>query len=286
MTVLIPAPTAFSVVPCFQSAPFVSGYHMGVTGNFTFTLGAGAARALTNDFIVQYPSFSPTLPSNITVDVSTVGLNGCYPVSIASLGLANNQLFPVYVVTDTSGTYASGSTTANGPYAIVATGNNFLPPQMNSFVRVGWVWIDQSNGHILPMLQAGHGSEREYLLNAPIAVLTNGLAFAAPAEVDLTATVGLIPPNRNSKVMLNVQLTGTATSSFVYLQPNNFSAAGATATTVHTPVAALDMGVMVDMVCGTDSTTGHAAIKYLVDSGSSVTIQIAGFTDSLGNTLT
>jgi hypothetical protein len=285
MTVLVPVPTAFSVVPSFQSFPFVSGYHMNVTGNTTLTVGPGAARALTNDFVIQYPSFSASLPGNISVDVSTVGLNGCYPVAISSLGLTNNQLFPVYVVTDTSGTFATGSVTTNGPYVIVATGNNFLPPNMNSFRRIGWLWVDHTTGFILPMLQQGDGNEREYLLNAPITVVSGGTSFTTPAEVDLTSTVGLIPPNRNSKVMLNVSLTGAGTSSFVYLQPNNFSASGATATTVLTQVASHALGVMVDMVCGTDATTGDAAIKYLVDSGSAVTIQIAGFTDSIGNHL-
>jgi len=284
MSVFIPSPTAFATVPSFSSPNFVSGYHIVPTGNTTMTVSAGCARALTNDFIIQYPSFSASLPSNITVDVSTVGLNGCYPVSIASSGLTYNQLFPVYVVTDTSGTYATGSTTANGPYVVVATGNNFLPAGMNSFCRIGWVWISESTSYILPMQQSGNGNEREYLLNAPITVLSGGTATTA-TEVDLTSTTGIVPPNRNSKVNFNVQLTGTSTSSYVYLQPENFSASGATGTTILTPVASHALGVMVDMVVGTDSSTGDAAIKYLVDSGSAVTIQVAGFTDSIGNYL-
>ena len=284
MSVFIPAPTAFATVPSFQSAPFVTGYNIEATGNTTFTVSPGAARALTNEFVIQYPSFSATVPGNITADISTVGLNGCYPNSIASLGLAYNRLFPVYVVTDTSGVRASGSVSANGPFVIVATGDNFLPAGVNSFRRIGWLWVSQATGYILPMAQSGNGNEREYLLNAPITAISGGTEHTTAAEIDLSATTGIVPPNRNSKVNLNVQLTAAAATSLVYLQPQSFAAA-TTATSVLAQVASDAMGVMVSMVCGQDATTGNAAIKYLVDNGSAVTILVAGFTDSLGNSL-
>lgn len=288
MATFIPAPTAFSTVPAYQSNPFVSGYEMAVTGNTTLTVNSGAARALTNNYIIQYPSFSPSVPGVITVDVSTVGLNGCFPVSIASLGLSYNTLFPVYVIANSSGTFAANSIDAStptfssaGPAVVVATGSNFLPNGFDMFRRIGWVFIDESNGHLINMVQSGHGNDRTYLIPAPVAALSGGNQTGATA-VDLSVHSGVVPASAGIIVTLSVAFTANSAGDYCELTPYNLSSVAGV--TVASPAAAL-MTVNQDIITGVNSS-GNAAINYLVSSGSdALTLSVSGFVDSLGNTL-
>ncbi len=286
MSFFIPVPTGFSTVPAYQSNPFVSGLNMAVTGDTTFTMSPGACRALTNNYVLQFPSYSPNVPGNVTVDISTQGLNGCYPSSIASLSLASNTVFPVYAVANSSGTATVPGAASNGPLTafVVATGNNFLPPNMDMFRRVAWVYVDYSTGEIIPWDQFGQGTERTYLLQDPVTALSGGVADT-PTAIDLTnnSGVGVVPPSVVS-VNLNLSLTGTAVASYLYVEPTGLTAGSVTPTQLVTPTASEPLAANMSLLTGLN-TSGDSSINYWVDSGSSATILVAGFTESLGNTL-
>ena len=216
----------------------------------------------------------------VTVDVSTVGANGCYPVSIASLGLTNNTVFPVYVLSNSSG--GDNENTA----VVVATGNNFLPPNYDSFRRIGWAFIAYSTGYLLPYVQSGHQTERLYILQDPVTVLSAGAA-TTKTTLDLTSTVGLVPPNRNVEVVLNVEITPNAADGYVVLEPSLLTSGSLPPTQIFGSVAGHKNSSMVRMIATPNASTGDANISYFVDNSSSAsTINLVGFVDSLSTALT
>ena len=284
MATYLPAPQS-AAVPIFSSNPFVTGFNMAVTGNTTFTLTPGAARAMTSDFVISYPSYSANLPALITVDVSTVGANGCFPVALASLGLGLQTQFPVYIIEKSSGTTDGSLNPAVNAVCVVATGNNFLPAGYDAFRRIGWVYIDDVTLHILPMTQSGNGNERTYVLQDPLTPVSGGNA-TAQTVVDLTINDGAVPAIPNVKVLLNVEIAPSAANGYVCVEPGNATAASLAPVEIIGSVAAVKNSSYVEMISTPNATTGNAEIKYFVDNaGSAATINVVGFEDSLGNTL-
>lgn len=280
MAYFIPAPTAFPVVPDFSSNPFVTGFELAVTGNFTFTVQPGAARALTSDFVIEYPSFIPNLPAVITADVSTVGLNGCFPHSIASLGLADHTMFGVYIIANSAGT-TGGSLNSNiAPAVVVATGNNFLPAGYDVFRRIGYVLIDDANGHLIFMEQSGRGNDRQYHLNAgPLAVSAGNATIAT--SLDLTAGDGVVPPGAGQNVILGLVINGNAANAYLRVYPTGNTVGNGTAGLI-TPVATQTLAAEGELNVGVNNI-GNASIDYLVNNaGTTATIVVNGFVDSLG----
>jgi hypothetical protein len=167
---------------------------------------------------------------------------------------------------------------------VVATGNNFLPPNMDMFRRVGWVYVAYSTGYIIAWDQFGQGTERTYLLQDPVTAISGGSDTTATA-IDLTndSGVGVVPPSVVS-VNLNLSLTGAAAASYLYVEPYNLTAASATPTKLVTTTASEPLATNVNILTGLN-TSGDSSINYWVDSSSSATILVAGFTESLGNTL-
>lgn len=280
MAYFIPAPTAFPVIPDFSSDPFVTGFELAVTGNTTFTVQPGAARALTSDFVIEYPSFIPNLPAIITADIANVGLNGCFPNSIASLALADHTMFPVYIIANSSGT-TGGSLNANiAPAVVVATGNNFLPANYDVFRRIGFMLVDDANGHLIFMEQSGHANERKYILNAGPVALNAGNATAA-TSVDLTIGDGIIPPGAGHNAILNLAINGNAASAYLRIYPTG-NLVGNGAAGLITPVGGATLGAQGQLNAGINNL-GNASIDYLVNNaGTTATIIVDGFVDSLG----
>jgi hypothetical protein len=288
MATFIPAPTQFSTVPSFQAPPFVSGFRIIVTGNTTFTVAPGVCRALTSPSLIQFPSFAAGIPATITVDVSTVGANGCYPNSIASLGLSHNTVYGVYICSVSSGTLASSSTpavTTGAPIVVVATGNNFLPAGYDTFRRIGLVQIAHSTSYLIPMTQSGHMNERVYTLQDPFVALSAG-GSTTPAVIDLTANDAPIVPNQYIDVVLNVEITPNAADGYVCVEPGALTAGTVSPTQIFGSVAGHKNSSYVRMTATPNSSTGNANIQYFVDNSSSAsTINVCGFVDSIGNAL-
>lgn len=282
MAVLIPSPN-FSTIPSLQSNPFVTGFNITITGSTTFTVSPGSARALTSGYIIAYPAGTPNMPANIAVDVSTVGAGGCYPHSIASLALANDTLMGVYVVANSSGT-TGGSLNPNiAASVIVATGDNFLPSNYDSFCRIGFVYIDSGTGNLIWMSQSGNGNERTYILNAGPAAVSAGNATTS-TSLDLTSGDGVVPPGAGTLVYLGLTLNGNAAGAYVRLFPTGNLTGNGSAGAI-TPVATQTLGVADEMVTGV-ATNGDASINYLVNNtGTTTTIIVQGFVDSLGASL-
>lgn len=279
MAIFIPVPS-FNHIPDFAAAPFVTGFELAVTGNTTLTVQPGACRAMTSDLVIEYPSFIPNLPAVVTIDIATVGLNGCFPHSIASLALANDTMFPIYAIDRSSGT-TSGSLDSNvAPAFVVATGNNFLPNGWDAFRRIGWCYVDSATGHLIWMAQSGHNNERVYQLNAGPLALSAGNATVA-TELDLSAGDGIIPPGAGINAMLSMLINGNAAGAYLRLYPTG-NLVGNGAAGVITPVAGQNLSVEGALTVGINNL-GHASIDYLVNNaGTTATITVIGFVDSMG----
>lgn len=279
MAYLIPAPTAFPVIPDFQSSAFVNGFELDITGDTLFTVQPGMARAMASDFVIAYPSFSANLPAEIEVDIAEVGPNGCFPVSIDSLALANKTMFGVYAIAKSSGTTGGSLNAELATAIVVATGNNFLPAGYDVFRRIGLVYVDDATGFLIFMSQAGHANERTYMLEDTFAVVSAGSEIAA-TPVDLTINDGIVPPGQHL-VFLGLTLNGNAAGSYLQIFPTGDAVNNPVAGLV-TPVAAETLGASDQMICGINSL-GNASIDYLVDNaGSDASIFVKGFADSLG----
>ena len=285
MAYFIPAPVQtaqqpINLIPDFNSFPGVSGFNLSVASNTTMTVTPGYARAFNNDFAISYPGSIPNLPANITINTAVVGANGVYPNSIASLGLTENTVFGVYIIAKSSGTTDGSLNPSVSPAAVIATGNNFLPPGYDAFRRIGLAFINESTGNLIVMNQAGNANERVYMLEAPVQVLSAG-ASTTFAHVDLTVNGGPVLPEADVEVIMQIAFTANAAGDTVTLQPY-----GQTGSTV---VVAAPAGALMELnqtILTGLNTSGNAAIDYKVSSGSdAVTLNVAGFKDSLGNSL-
>lgn len=280
MAYLIPAPTAFPVIPDFQSSAFVNGFELAITGDTLFTVQPGMARAMASDFVIAYPSFSANLPAEIEVDIAEVGPNGCFPVSIDSLALADKTMFGVYAIAKSSGTTGGSLNAELATAIVVATGNNFLPAGYDVFRRIGLVYVDDATGFLIYMAQSGHANERIYRLNEGPLALSGGNA-TVQTELDLTAGDGIIRPGSGTNAILGLVINGFAGSSYLQLWPTDNLDGNGTAGLV-TPAATETMSAEGSIIVG-QNALGNAAIDYLVDNaGTTASIVVAGFVDSLG----
>jgi hypothetical protein len=169
----LPHPTFFPMfnngtfsVPNYGSNPFLEGFELTITpttsptwlsGGTQFTLNPGAARDFTSDFVISYNPYSISgLPAKISVDLNNTGPGGCYPIAFQYVNIvAVSEALAVYVIGDSTG--------VNVTSAIVATGNNFLPPGYNKWRRVGTVLISNTTKQLIQVTQTGSGREREYV---------------------------------------------------------------------------------------------------------------------------
>lgn len=150
-----------SLVPDYSQDPFLSGFHLTITGSNTLTLSAGSARSYNSDFVISYnPFLSSSLPRELSLDISTTGVLGCYPTPIENYLFSDDTTFNVYVLGDSSG--------VNSPTAVVATGNNFLPNGYDKWRKVGSVYVDSVTRLLIGFVQSGNGVDRTYLFNTNI----------------------------------------------------------------------------------------------------------------------
>jgi hypothetical protein len=295
MAYFIPVPTNIETTPDVASTygvpmAFISGFEMKYVSNTVFTVQPGNANAENNGATIQYPSVLPTLPGIITVDITqlagpgllqgnqvTAGTSGYYPTSIPNLGLSAHTTFAVYVIGDSSG--------FNNPIVVLATGNNFVPnaaPPLrsyDSFRRIGFITIDNTTGFILPFIQSGSFTDREYMFANDVQVLSAGTA-TVPTIIDLSINNGPIVPGPTSQVKFVVGLTPNAAGDDVSFVPTGLTSSSYPVF-VQNPGAAR-LALQIEMIPGVDPVNGHAAIDYLNSTAlASTDVFVAGFTDSL-----
>jgi hypothetical protein len=286
MAYLIPSPTAFPTVPNYSSYAGVTGFKMSVPTTTSLTLSPGYARASTNDYAITYPTNQPNVPSVITINTNVTGPNGCYPVPLSQTGITSPTVFGVYVIARSSGTTDGSLNNAITTAAVIATGNNFLPPGYDVYRRIGLVYVNNAGFVIIPWIQTGDDNERLYTLQNGVAELAAGAAIAY-TTVDLTSAAGVIPPNKTTNVTFLASLVANAAGGYFQLKPSSIPASGASPIQIVNNVATIAAASnIVCAVSGNASLNGDASIDYLVDNaGSNLTLSVAAFSDSLGTQL-
>jgi len=268
MAYLIPSPTKFTTSPDFQSDPWISGFELSVLSDTVIRVEAGAARCLWNDFIISYPSTSAGLAPYMTADTTVTGPNGCFPYPASVLDTSTNLVCGLYIVSNSSGSY-------NGtvPALIIATGNDFLPPNYNVYRRIGLVGFN-TTGALISWSQSGTSLERTYSLYTPVNAVQNGTSSTF-VPVDLTAGNGVVPPKYPTTVSFTFNATQTGEG-----QTATFSAD----TTGISQIAYSSTSDSGTMVAGLNAL-GNASLRYKVVSGESITWGIRAFVDNMGNRL-
>lgn len=210
-------PTALQnqpLVPDYSSNPFVSGYELHITGNSTFTLNPGAARAYNSSFVITYnPFLTPGLPQKLNLDLTKVGPLGCFPYPINNVSLLDFTSLNVYAIASTSGNENIATS------AVVATGDNFLPPGYDAWRKVGTVYVDDGTRFLDRMLQLGSENERTYLLDNFLPSSSYGPTSFFP----LPLSTGRSPcnPKFTTEVLIQTVYTANALGDFAALSPKN-----------------------------------------------------------------
>lgn len=272
---IIPSPTKFSKTPNFSSNPWIEGFEQKYVSDTIFTVGPGAARALTTDFVISYPTNVPGSNGLIRVDTSVIGLNGCYPRALSELNLTHNTVFSVYIVASSSGTSSGNNSTS----VIVATGDNFLPDGYDAYRRIGLIYIFQSDLSIAPWTQSGLGAYRKYTLKTPVNAVQNG-SVTTLTPVDLSINHGVVPPGNPSDIMITWAVTNSDDNQTVTFSPGGVGSANAT----FTGNAEL-WNNAINITAGTN-TAGRASLSYRVAVGDQIiTWGVREFSDYMGNSI-
>lgn len=274
-------------VPNYSSDAGVSGYHLDFISPIQMFLNPGYARAFGSDFGISYPGNVPSGSPYILLDLTVLGAGGCYPKLASDLSLANDTVFGIYVIAKSSGTTNGSLNPAVNVSAVIATGDDFLPPGYDVFRRVALCYIDSATGLLIKWIQAGEGSDKQYLLQDPVLAVSAGVS-TTDVDLDLTSGDGVIPPGHANYAQLNISLVAGAAGQSVSVAPTVLNATTLPPLTF-VATAAVENTWSTEIVCGVLGSVfdhGNAAIKYRVsDVAAAATISVAAFTDSLGNSL-
>jgi hypothetical protein len=290
MAYFIPNPTAFSVIPDFSSAPAVSGFHLDFISTTQMFLNPGYARAFGSDFPIVYPSIVPNAPSYILLDTTVVGAGGCFPFAISDMTLASNTVFGIYVIAKSSGTTDGSLNPSVNVSAVIATGDNFLPPGYDAFRRVALCYVDSSTNLLIKWIQSGFSNDRQYMAQDAVRVLTAGNATTYTL-IDLTTGNGIVPPGHANYAELTLSLNPAVVGDELEVTASVLTPGTLAAVSLVGNVASQTIQTTGEIVCGIAggnvfATNTNAAINYKVTNvGDVANIWVSGFTDSLGNNL-
>lgn len=240
---------------------YIYGYQLARTGNTTLTLTSGEARSNQNatDIVTSSVGFNVVA---LTINGTIVGANG-----MARAVMAASTSYYVFVIGDSTGNYPVASLLDTSQFSPL------LPTGYDVFRRVGFVRTDAS-GFILPFSQMGCGVERVIFYDAPVSILAAGTATTM-TTVQLGASV---PQNSYSGlVYLDVQYTPNGATDVA-----EFQVGGSTATSGCVRFGTGVAGAQVGQVCVPFRTLGGVPqIRYKVTAGDTISLALAGYTDSL-----
>jgi hypothetical protein len=230
---------------------YLNGLALTWLSSTTFQVGAGACADSTNqaDLISN---------NNITVSVSTTGVNGLDVGSVA-----NNTFYRVYLISSSRGLKPTG--------VLLSTSNvPAMPLDYDMFRRIGFI-LTNGAGQIVNFYCIGSATRRCFF-DAPITVL-NALGNTAYTALNLTTLLGLPPGVQLVKV--NYRFVPNAAGNSFVLRPA--VSVSTTNIIIPAPVAAQPIGGVLDIM--TDSTQ---SIAYKTTAANdALSLFIAGFEDIL-----
>jgi hypothetical protein len=227
---------------------YVNGFRIGIVDNTNASVSVGLCRDSTNVFDI-------VMSSSKTLNMATNGVNGLDTGTFAA-----SNCYNVFVIADSSG--------FNSP-AVLASLNitsPVLPGGYDIFRRVGFITSDGST-HIIVFNQIGTGSEKFYLFQDPVSILSGGTQTAFTS----VSTIAVVPSILGIRVILQSAFTPAAASNTA-----NVRAGGSLGTNGQT-VTGQVTGVVLN---STIQTISKLAVEYKVSAGS-LSLGIVGVVDSL-----
>lgn len=247
-----------SAIPMAQVRfPYVSNLEIAITGDTTLTVQPGQCRSDDNQFQIVNREI-------VNVDAAHVSLAG-----LDTGVLENNTLYGVYLIGDL--------VTARVSKVIVSKNLEIpvMPFQYNAFRLIGFVRTDGS-AHFLPGKFYGHGSERTFVYDTPVATAVTAGAAVAYAAVDLES---IVPPQDGLPVLVSYEATPSASGSALSLHSFGGSANGYSAV-VTGQVASEDVTGVEEVLAGLNAGAPAVAYKWS-GAGNTVALSVSGYRYSL-----
>ncbi len=261
---------------------FVQGFSPLTFTTTTMTVSAGAARAITNEWVLEYPGNIPNVPGFLTVSISTLGVGGCYPVLPTAPASGKLAMYPLYIVGNSSGT-TGGSLNANVvPGLVIATADQGFIPYPNDVAQcIGFVLLNDA-GQLVPYSINGPYNNRQVMLQDAMPILVAG-AVVGPTVVPITfgvSTGGNLLAKYVSSVNLLYAFTPNAAADIATLIPTGLTSASVAPVEIKTNGTAAVRGNVI-MPVGTTTVggvTGVAAVSYgLTSTSDSLSLWLSGF---------
>lgn len=200
------------------------------------------------------------LTTGVTIDTSTVGLNG-----IDTGVLLASKVYAVYLVGDP----VSGQ--ATGAMVSLSFTTPYLPFNYSTFKLIGYAITDASVHFLKGYWTGGNSTSRLFMYDAPQATAVTAGAATTATGIALTT---LVPAVNNLPVWLYTDMTPSAASRVLSLTPGNATGIAVKITgqvgTVHVTA---NSQVLSQLVAGVPT------VNYLwsAGGGDAVAINVAGF---------
>jgi hypothetical protein len=290
MTAFVPVPKKFTTTPSYESPAYVSGLNQTVLDETRFSISSGCCRDVTTDTRIVFDGVSVGSNGFITVDVSTVGSNGCYPWALDKLTYVRNTIFPVYIISAPSGTGPAN------PAVIVATGDDFLPPDYTAYCRIGFIniYFDPSDGPLYTISkwsQSGDSSRKVYQSQRSVSPIS-GAINGTFTQIDMTSVNRFVPPKDNVEIMFTVQYQPSDVSSKIMFSRDGIDSPPSPiprfSAIWDNPTNTAANGGTLSMISGYTSSSGisglPASVIYVKTDVNTAVIQLnlTGFVDELG----
>lgn len=238
---------------------YVNGLNISRVSNTELSISPGQIRDNNNEFDIQ-------TQSHVSVYTNKNGLNG---LDTGTIG-ANNKLF-VFIIAKSSKVKAKPEET--GFLLSLSATAPLMPSGYDLLKIIGW-WNCDSSGYLIPMRQIGNASERKYIYDAPITVLSAGGATTYTAQ----SLVSAVPAIDNTLVDFHYSFVAkTAGNTF------GIRATGSSSTNQNigaSPVASPLANVGEMPKCLSKIASSVPSIDYVVSESTvdALTLSVKGFT--------
>lgn len=272
-----------SLIPSYESDPFISGFEVTQTSATTLTISPGICRAYNSNAVMVQNGLSINSPSYLTIDTSTIGVGGCFPISAALAAPSFDTGMGIYILGNPSEVNLGADGKVAQVAAILATGDDFLPVGYATWRRLpGTVYIDSASNNMFLTTYSGFGNDRTQMLQAGVILATASVQTLTAIDLGAPANNFPINPNFVTEVILQATYTPAAAGNILSFAPTG-ATTGLPPVRVKGNLAAVSIIEMVSVVPSIDPTTGHAFIYYLnTGAGDTLIITLAGWKESAG----
>lgn len=226
----------------------------GTTPDEVVTVAVGSCMDSTNVYQLE-------VDEALSIDVTTSGLNGLDQGSVAA-----STLYAIYIVADPVTQQAIG-----GMFSLASNSEPLLPFGYSAYKLIGYIATDSSSDFLLGYWTAGNSGRRTFVYDAPQATAITAGAATTYTSVALTA---LVPPVQNTPVSIAFDMTPSAASRIMSLQP--FGATG-DAVSITSQVTAVHVTGNASVFARLNTAAPSIEYKWSAGGGDAVALNVAGY---------